>query len=199
MAPRDASAAPRFLDPILALVERIERGLRHIAPAGPDAVLGIERHRYRGAPVGLADGTTVRLGDPAWIIHFDNRRIWALTDAGRAAGAWRAARRDLHRIAEQHAALPATERPVAYTGITVLASLAHRAGFEIRERRRSPWTRLEDWYLRSLLARWARTGRARLGRGHQPLVTREVWLSAEELLRRYASPPPRSTPQRLAR
>ena len=94
------------------------------------------------------------------------------------------------RIAARHAALPEAERPIAYTGVTLLAPLARRAGFELRVRRASWRVRLEDWYLRSLLARWAPAGRGRLARGHRPLVTREVWLSGAQLLRRYGSPPP---------
>jgi len=182
--------APQFLDPILGLVERVDRTLRRISPAGPEAVLGVERHRHRGGAVTLVDGTLVRPGDAAWIIHFDNRRIRHLATGPWPADGWRAARRDMESIAAQHAALPLAERPIAYTGITVLASLARRAGFELRARRASPWTRLQDWYLRSLLARWAWAGRARLDRGHRPLVTQEVWLSAGELLRRYGSSPP---------
>jgi hypothetical protein len=190
MARRAASVAPRFLDPILDLVERIDRTLRRISPAGADAVLGVERHRHRGSAVALADGTVVRPGDPAWIIHFDNRRLRDFAGGAWPADGWRAARRDMALIAAHHAALPQAERPIAYTGITVLAALAHRAGFELRARRASPWTRLQDWYLRSLLARWAREGRTRLERGHRPLVTQEVWLPAAELMRRYGSSPP---------
>jgi hypothetical protein len=140
--------------------------------------------------VTLADGTVVHPGDEAWIVHFDNRRMRELANDPIAADAWRAARRDMTRIAAWHAAMPAQDRPVAYTGITILAALPRRAGFEVRPRLATAWTRLEDWYLRSLLARWDRDGRGRLNRGHQPLVTQEVWLSAAELLRRYGSSPP---------
>ena len=139
----------------------------------------------------LRDGTVVRAGDQAPIIHFDNRRMQQLASSAWPTDAWRVARSDLRSLAAAHAALPPEERPVAYHGITVLAALTRRAGFEVRERRRTPWVRLQDWYLRSLLARWAPDGRVRLTHGHGPLQTREAWLSARELLRRYgASPPP---------
>jgi len=182
--------APPFLDPVLAIVERIDRAVRRIRPLGPDALLGIERHRHRGAEVTLSDGTVVRPGDPAWIIHFDNRRMVQLAGSAWPLEAWRAARRDLRRLAELHRGLRREERPVAYTGITVLAPLTRRAGFEVRDRRRTPEVLLEDWYLRSVLARWARAGRGRLTQGHGPLVTRVAWMSAAELLRRYGDPPP---------
>jgi hypothetical protein len=182
--------APRFLDPILAVVERIDRAVRRIEPLGPESVLGIERHRHRGAAVTLADGTVVHPGDPAWIIHFDNARMRRLARTSWAGDAWRVARRDLHALAALQEALPPRERPVAYTGITVLAPLPRRAGFEVFDRPRTPGVRLEDWYLRSVLARWARGGRDRLAHGHRPLVTQVVWLSGRELLRRFGSSHP---------
>ena len=186
------SVAPRLLDPILAVVERIDRTIRRIRPVGPDALLGLERHRHRGDAFTLADGTRVRPGDPAWIIHFDNGRLRRLVPkpGGPLTDAWSAARRDMVRISVAHAAMAPGDRPIAYTGISILAPLAHRGGFELRPRRRTAWVRLEDWYLRSVLARWAAGGRARLGRGHRPLVTAEVWMSGAELMRRYGSSPP---------
>ena len=184
--------APPVLDPILALVERIDRAIRRVRPVGPDALLSLERHRHRGAPLTLADGTRIRPGDPTWIIHFDNGRLRRLVPSpgGSLTNAWNAARRDMTRIAAARAVSPPDERPVAYRGVSILAPLARRAGFELRPRRRTAWVRLEDWYLRSVLARWAPGGRARLRRGHRPLVTEEVWMSAAQLLRRYGSSPP---------
>lgn len=188
------SVAPRILDPILGLVERVDRKLRRIQPIGGGSVLGIERHRHRGAPVILADGTVVRAGDQAAIIHLDNRLMQQLASSAWPTDAWRVARRDLRSLAAAHAALPPTERPVAYHGVTVLAALTRRAGFEVRQRRRTAWVRLQDWYLRSLLARWASTGRDRLARGHSPLQTRMAWLSGAELMRRYGGAAPPSSP-----
>jgi hypothetical protein len=200
MARTDEPVAPRVLDPVLGLVERIDRRLRHIRPIGPGSVLGLERHLYFGPTLTLADGTQVRHGDLAWIIHFDNRRMRQLADGPWPTHAWQVALDDLRLLAALHQGLPVHGRPVAYTGITVLAPLTRRAGFEVYDRAPSPWVRLQDWYLRSVLARWARGGRQRLQQGHRPLRTQTVWLSGAELLRRYgatggsggggASPPP---------
>jgi hypothetical protein len=183
-------AAPALLDPPLALVERIDRWRRGICAVQPQALLGLEAERYRGEPVTLRDGTRVQRGDLLWTIHFDNARLRELAGEGWQTRAYVQANVDLARIAERVRVLPVGSRPVALTGVTLLASLTLRVGFEARERRPTRWVRLEDWYLRSLLARWSPQGRRRLSRGHRALRTRRVWLSTPQLLASYASPPP---------
>jgi hypothetical protein len=178
--------APAFLDPILALVERIDRRVRRLRPIRRGGLLWLEARRHRGAPVVLGDGTPVAPGDALGIIHFDNRRLRDL-----AAGAWpteayEIARGDLRVLARWHAARPAASRPVAYCGVTLLSALTRRVGFEIHERRPSLGARIEDWYLRSILVRWSPAGRARLERGHGALIAREAWMSGPELERRFA-------------
>jgi hypothetical protein len=182
--------APRVLDPILALVERIDRRRRRIEPARAGGVLGIERTVHRGRALTLGDGTVVARGAPTWIVHFDNAQVRQVAGEAWQSAGYAAAREDLRAIAASVSALPPASRPVALTGITLVAPLARRVGFELRDRRRTAWVRLEDWYLRSLLARWSPWGRDRLLRGTAPLRTRETWLSTRELLRRYGEPPP---------
>jgi len=187
---RRPRAAPRPVDPLLALVERIDRWRRRIEAVRPGSILGIERQRYRGDGVRLADGARVAPGARIWTIHFDNARLSELAAAGWQTRAYAVADGDLREIARRVARCAPAQRPVALHGVTLLASLTRRVGFELRDRRRTPWVRLEDWYLRSLLARWSPAGRRRLGRGHGDLRTRETWLSTEELMRRYGEPPP---------
>lgn len=179
--------APRILDPILALVEGIDRAVRRITPVAPGALLAVERHRHRGASVTLRDGTVVRSGERADIIHFDNRRLRALAGEGWQLRALRQARRDFATLAARLIAAPDPSDPVAYTGATLLAPYAVRLGWELHPRAPGAWHRIEDWYLRSLLARRAPDGRARLRRGHGPLEVGEVWMSAPELLRRFGN------------
>jgi hypothetical protein len=178
------SVAPRVLDPILAVAERVDRWVRRITPIRPGSVLAIERRRYRGAAVTLGDGTVVRRGDRADIVHFDNRRLRELAGRWQSAG-FRQARADFAALAAGRSAMDLRDRPVAYHGATILAPFAVRLGFEVRPRSRSLWHRFEDWYLRSLLARWAPAGRGRLRAGHGDLAVDEVWVSAAELERRF--------------
>lgn len=184
---RGPKAAPRFLDPMMALVERLDRRRRRIRPVHDGSLLGIEERRHRGAEVLLADGVHVPHGALLWAIHFDNARLSELGADGWQSRAHAAGRADLVALAALLQARDAAQRPIALVGVTMLASLVVRSGFEARDRPQSIWTRLEDWYLRSLLVRWAPGGRSRLRRGHGPIRSREVWLSTAALLRRYAS------------
>jgi hypothetical protein len=182
--------APGALDPVLRLVERVDRWRRRILPVAPGSLLGVEMARYREPALRLSDGTPLAAGTPVWVLHFDNARLRELV----AADAWptrgyAVARSELRILATRLAGLRPDERPAALGGVTLLTALSRRLGFEVVARPRTPRTRLEDWYLRSLLARWAPAGRRRLARGHGGLRTAAGWIAAGELLRRYGPPP----------
>jgi hypothetical protein len=177
--------APRVLDPILALAERIDRRARRITPIRPGALLGVERQWYRGDPVTLEDGTVVHDGDRADIVHFDNGRLRALAGEGWQLRALEQARADLAVLARRLDRPDAAERPVAFHGATLLAPFAVRIGWELHPRRPTAWHRLQDWYLRSLLSRWSPEGRGRLHHGHGALAVGEVWISTDRLLALY--------------
>jgi hypothetical protein len=183
--------APRALDPVLSLVERIDRWRRRIRPVRPGSLLGVERGRYRGPGLDLEGDVRLAAGERIWVLHLDNARLRALLSGPDLwpSRAYDVAAADLRAVAGRLAALPPADRPVALGGVTVLAPLARRLGFEVFPRRRTARVRLEDWYLRSLLARWAPTGRGRLVRGHGALRTSATWISTPELLRRYGPPP----------
>ena len=177
-----AFAPPRFLDPILALIERIDRRRRRIHPIRPGAVLGLEVGRHRGRPVTLRDGTVIRRGEVVGLIHFDNARLRALTSSGSLVGAWEQGRGDLAALARWAAGQPPTRRPVAFFGEGLHAAVAARAGFEVLPRPVTAYTRLQDWYFRGLLVRWSRLGRGRLARGRGDLHSSAHWLSTTRLL-----------------
>jgi hypothetical protein len=182
--------APAALDPILGLVERVDRCRRRIRPVAAGSLLGVEVARYRGPALRLFDGTRLAAGTPVWVLHFDNARLRELV----AADAWptrgyAVARAELEGLASRLTGMRPEGRPAALGGVTLLTALSRRLGFEVAARPRTPRTRLEDWYLRSLLARWAPAGRRRLARGHGGLRTAAAWISTGELLRRYGPPP----------
>jgi YkoP domain len=173
---------------VLSVAEWIDLRARRITPIHPGSLLAVERHRHRGDPVALGDGTVVHRGDRADIVHFDNRRLRALAGDGWQGRALEQARIDLGLLAGRITRLPSGERPVAFQGATLLAPYAVRIGWERHPRRPSAWHRIEDWYLRSLLARWAPEGRERLRHGHGPLSVDEVWISAPGLIDRFGGP-----------
>lgn len=180
-------APPALLDPAFAVIERIDRRRRAIRPLRPDGVLGVELRRHRGRPIALRDGTTVRPGDRIVDLHLDNRRVTLAWAAGwRAAFATAAA--DLRACAAWLSTLPPDTRPVAIRADGLLIAAAVRMGFEASPPRGGFMGALESWYLRGLLVRWSPAGRGRLDRGHEPLRTREAWLSTRALLDRFGAP-----------
>lgn len=177
-------AAPRLLGSILDVWDRLARRRRHIRPARPDALVGVELRRHQGADVVLRDGVIVRRGDLLGELHLDNIRV---RDVTRREGwfAIEAARDDLRAIARWTARQAPAARPVAYHASSLLGPLAARTGFDTRPRRRTVLARLDEWYLRWLMTRWSADGRRRLGRGHGRLRLDECWLSADALVARH--------------
>lgn len=165
----------------MGLVERIDRWRRRIRPIREGALLGLEIGRHRGEPMALRDGAVISPGDVIGIIHFDNARVRELTAFGSLVTGWQQGRDDLAELAAWAAQQPPVRRPVAYFGEGLHSVFALRVGFEVRERPRTWYTRLQDWYFRGLMARWSRLGRQRLAIGHGELHASEYWLSAERL------------------
>ncbi len=186
--PRFHRPAPaRLLDPILRRWEELDRRRRHIRPIRRDGVLGLEFGRHHGPGLELGDGATIRAGDPVATLHIRNPRAHDLAMPAWQVSGLREARADLVRLAAWAERQPPGRRPVAYTGATLMGPFARRLGFEVRPRPRTPRTRLDDWFLRWLLARWSVIGRERLQRGHGALRSSDVWLTHEALQRRYGS------------
>jgi hypothetical protein len=144
-------------------------------------VLGLQLARHRGKRVDLADGVAVEPGDPIGVLHFENWRAADVVDKGWQGRALNEGRLDLRELAAWATRQPVEERPVAYTGATIVWPIARRVGFEVKPRPRTWRTRLDDWFMRWLMAHWSPFGRARLKRGHGRLQSNEVWLSDRAL------------------
>lgn len=182
-------APPILLDPILRLWEQADRRRRHIRPIRRHGVLGVEFSRYRGPLIALADGTSVRAGDSVGLLHLENKRAPELAGPAWQTRGFYEARLDLQALAAWSVRQSTDGRPVAYMGATLVAPLARRIGFEVRARPRTWRSRLDDWFMRWLMARWSPSGRGRLHRGHGLLRSREAWLSDRSLHRFYGSRP----------
>jgi len=181
-------APPDFLDPILALAERIDRARMRLHHVRPHGLLCVQFTHYRGHEVRLRDGTVVGRGDPIAVVHLDNHVVRAMdVGAGWQLEAVSRGREELQALADWTAHQSADRRPVAYYAYSILAPLAARVGFEVHEVPVTRWRRVVNWYLRGVMARWSPAGRGRLARGRTDLHAREVWLSATALIEKYGS------------
>jgi len=162
--------------------DRQRYGIRPLRAGG---VGGWGTLRHHGPTVVLRDGTTVRDGDRIIGPHAMNEALAQLTREGWQSELMRRGLADLRELAGIVAAMDPGERPVALWGATLLWPFAKRAGWEVRERPRTLRVRLEDWYLRGVLRRWAKSGKGRMRRGRGALRTRDCWLSTGELLTRF--------------
>ena len=187
LRPKSRPAPPRTLEPFLVHWESLDRRRRRIRMIRRGGVAGIEFIRHRGAPFRLRDGTLVNPGDIVGEFHLDNALIRELLPQGHAA-ILRIARDDLETLARWARQVSPERRPVAYHGESILVPYARRMGMEVYPRRSTAWTRLQDWYLRGVMARWAAEGRGRLRHGRTRLRAGAAWMSAACLESMYGEP-----------
>jgi MFS family permease len=152
-------------------------------PHAPYNLLLMGWGRYRGRPITLPDGTTVRSGDRVLELHMNNRLL-ARIPGGLALV--RQARGDLAALAAWtlEPGYPTDMR--AIYGFSMLSRGAPRLGFMLRDRRITVRVRLERFFLLGLMALYHGHGLERLREGttftHYP---QEIWMSIAELRRRY--------------
>ncbi|HZR40724.1 MAG TPA: MFS transporter [Ktedonobacteraceae bacterium] len=170
--------------------ERITRSIWHLKPVphAPYHLLEVRFTHHRGQPLDLPDGTHVGRGDPIIELHFRNR---AFLEVEEHAPTWKY----IQLIAQNLKALACWMRepdfpgaPLAIYGTTLLFRGAPRLGFMLRERPRNLYTYLERFFMTGLLVLYHRRGGARLLQGTTyGTYPQEVWMSREELLRRYGN------------
>ena len=176
--------APAGLNRLLAFAERVDRHRRHIRPIRREGVLGVEPVRYRGPTVVLLDGTTVDPGAPIILMHLLNERVRALATSGWQGPARHIAREDLRLLVGWLRSQPPADRPVAARATTILGSIMRWERWEIRPYRRTLRARVDDWFMRWLLAYWSSGGRERVARARR-MESVDAWISCAELARRY--------------
>ncbi len=159
------------------------------AEVGP--ALRVQVVRYRGPAVTLADATHVRPGDTIGILHLHNEQVARFHGDGSntpAAGlkfrrAFVASLRELARRIVQSERYAGAK---AFMSETILHQGTQRAGFEIFPLGSSAWSRLVAAYERALLARYHPRGR-RMASRTRFSEARAIWISRNELLRRYGA------------
>lgn len=166
-------------------------------PVGP--VLCVDRRVYHGAERRFPDGTLLRPGDPIGELHLRNRRVRDIhTRAGHPVPLGLTFRRlfvaSLRALASAVEADPQLRPLRVFHANTILVTGAERVGFVVTHTDgRIPFLRTLFFHL--LLCRYHAHGLARLPEGGLP--SRELWLTAAELRRRYGratAAPARLTP-----
>jgi hypothetical protein len=169
--------------------ERFTHAIWHLqpVPGAPYGLLEVRFTHYRDKSIDLPDGTHVSRGDPIIDIHFRNR---AFLEIGEQVPAWRY----MQIVGQNLSALASwVQRPdfpsdaqVIY-GVSLLYRVAARLGFMLRPRPKNIFTSLERFFMMGLLVLYHRQGVGRLLHGTTyTTYPQEVWMSRQELLRRYS-------------
>jgi peptidoglycan/xylan/chitin deacetylase (PgdA/CDA1 family) len=159
-----------------------------VARLGQDTILTLGLTIHDGSELILRDGTMIHPGTQVGELHFDRARVAHLhrTVAQRRLGL--ALRRELERTLQRLAQMVVEHphyRPLeALRSTTLFWREATRLGFEVCGREPGWYHGFLSWYQRMLLVRDHPQGRRRL-QGTR-WEARTVWLSRQELLRRYA-------------
>jgi peptidoglycan-N-acetylglucosamine deacetylase len=153
-----------------------------------DSVLTLGPAIHSGPGLILRDGTMIHPGAQVGELHLDRARVLRLH---RTVPQWRVGfvlRRELEdtlrRLAQRVVEHPPYRQLGAFRSTTLFWQEATRLGFEVCVHEIGRHHRVLSWYQRMLLVRDHPLGRHRL-RGKR-WEARTVWLSRQELLRRYA-------------
>lgn len=160
----------------------------------PDCLVAFNRFRYQGPPLRLQCGLELRSGDPALELHFRREALEPLIRDGdprrMGVGLMRLGDRDIPLLARRLESDPALADVRALHALTMFHRGIQRYGFEVlpMERGLAAWW-FTTWH-RILMARDHAEGWRHVRRQRDKLVTRHIWLSRDELLRRYGTPLP---------
>lgn len=159
-------------------------------PHAPYGLFGVRFKRYHGRPMDLPGGVHIRSGDRVGDLHFRNRAFMQYAVHNSPFGLVQLFRQEMQIFAQwvQEPDFPKDVR--AFYGVTLLARAVRRLGFTIYERPKTLKAWLDRGFMTGLLVLYNKKGVERLKQGTTyGSYPEEVWITREELLRRYGSPP----------
>jgi hypothetical protein len=156
-------------------------------PGAPNHLLEVRFTNYSGRPIDLPGDTCIRKGDPVIELHFRNQAF--LEVAEERIETWKY----MHIIAQNLRALALWMQqpdfpgnPRAIYGMTLLYRGAPRLGFTLYPRPGGIQAWFERFFMTGLLVLYDPRGQLRLLQGTTyGTYPQEVWMSREELLKRY--------------
>jgi MFS family permease len=175
----------QFWEGLTMLVEPIKP-----VPHAPYGLFGVRFKRYHGRPMDLPGGVHIQNGDRVGDLHFRNRAFMAYAAHNSPWGLVQLFRQEMQAFA-QWAQEPDFPKDVqAFYGVTLLARAVRRIGFTIYERPKTLKAWLDRGFMTGLLVLYNKKGVERLKQGTTyGSYPEEVWITREELLRRYGTPP----------
>jgi peptidoglycan-N-acetylglucosamine deacetylase len=160
----------------------------HVERLGQDTILTLEPAIHSGPDLRLRDGTGIQPGAQVGELHLDRCRVAHLHRTIPPHCLGLGLRRELERTLQQLARMviehPRHGEMQAFRSTTLFWKEAGRLGFEACAQDIGWHLWLVSWYQRRILARDRPLGRRRLHRRHWE--ARTIWLSRQELLRRYS-------------
>jgi peptidoglycan-N-acetylglucosamine deacetylase len=155
----------------------------------PRALLAYNSVTHRGSDVPLACGTVVHAGDRVLELHFRRQALLPLMRDGDARrmglSLIKLGDRDIPRLALALERDPRLGDVKAIHALTLFHRGIARYGFEVMPVRNPLEERWFTAWHRLLMARDHARGARHVRENQERLVTRHVWLSREELIRRY--------------
>ena len=162
----------------------------------PDSLIAYNLYPHQGPDVPLRCGAVLHSGDLVLEIHFRRealqRRVTSGDPTRLALTLLHLGDRDVPRLARALEREPELQPVRALHALTLFHRGVERYGFEVqpvRERWSEAW--FTAWH-RLLMARDHPNGGKRVREHREKLVTRHVWISREELRRRFPPPPSRN-------